>query len=161
VLGPTLLIAIGIGLAFPTLMAAATADAPEGDAGTIGGLASTSSQVGGSVGLAALATAASARAAAGGSSPAAALAAGYDLVFLMAAGIGLAIAVVSVLLPQTRAAARPEPTRLTATLGTEHEHGGTGNIPRPDLSHPTWSLRMQMMRCSQGLRNRTGSARRA
>ena len=66
VLGPTLLIAVGIGLTFPTLMAAATADAPEGDAGTIGGLASTSSQVGGSVGLAALATAASARAAAGG-----------------------------------------------------------------------------------------------
>jgi MFS family permease len=75
VLGPTLLIAIGIGLTFPTLMAAATADAPEGDAGTIGGLANTSSQVGGSVGLAALATAASARTAAGGSSPAAALAA--------------------------------------------------------------------------------------
>ena len=78
-LGPMLLIAVGIGLTFPALMAAATADAPEGDAGTIGGLASTYSQVGGSVGLAALATAASARAAAGGSSPAAALAAGYDL----------------------------------------------------------------------------------
>lgn len=102
VLGPTLLIAVGIGLTFPTLMAAATADVPQGDAGTIGGLANTTLQVGGSVGLAALATAASARAAteAGGSSPAAALAAGYDLVFLMAAGLGLAIAVVSLLLPQ-------------------------------------------------------------
>jgi hypothetical protein len=33
-LGPTLLIAVGIGLVFPTLMAAATADVPEGDAGT-------------------------------------------------------------------------------------------------------------------------------
>jgi hypothetical protein len=101
VLGPTLLIAVGIGLTFPTLMAAATADVPEGDAGIIGGLASTASQVGASVGLAVLATAASARAAmeAGGSSPAATLAAGYDLVFLAAAGLGLAIAVVSVLLP--------------------------------------------------------------
>jgi hypothetical protein len=100
VLGPTLLIAVGIGLTFPTLMAAATADVPEGDAGIIGGLANTASQVGGSVGLAVLATAASARGAmeAGGSSPAAALAAGYDLVFLVAAGLGLAIAVVSVLL---------------------------------------------------------------
>lgn len=126
VLGPTLLIAVGIGLTFPTLMAAATADAPEGDAGTIGGLASTSSQVGGSVGLAALATAASARAAAGGSSPATALAAGYDLVFLMAAGISLAIAVVSVLLPQARAAARPEPTAPTTTLGTAARESGTG-----------------------------------
>jgi EmrB/QacA subfamily drug resistance transporter len=104
VLGPTLLIAVGIGLSFPTLMAAATADVAEGDAGIIGGLANTASQVGGSVGLAVLATAASARAAmaAGGSSPAAALAAGYDLVFLVAAGLGLAIAVISVLLPRQR-----------------------------------------------------------
>jgi EmrB/QacA subfamily drug resistance transporter len=104
VLGPTLLIAVGIGLTFPTLMAAATADVPEGDAGIIGGLASTASQVGGSVGLAVLATAASARAGmeAGGPSPAATLAAGYDLVFLMAAGLGLAIAVLSVLLPRHR-----------------------------------------------------------
>jgi EmrB/QacA subfamily drug resistance transporter len=103
VLGPTLLIAVGIGLTFPTLMAAATADVPADDAGTIGGLANTASQVGGSVGLAVLATA-SARAAleAGGSPPAAALAAGYDLVFLMAAGLGLAIAVVSLLLPRHR-----------------------------------------------------------
>lgn len=104
VLGPTLLIAVGIGLTFPTLMAAATADVPEGDAGIIGGLANTANQLGGSVGLAVLATAASAKAtaAAGGSPPTAAVAAGYDLVFLMAAGLGLAIAVVSLLLPQHR-----------------------------------------------------------
>jgi EmrB/QacA subfamily drug resistance transporter len=102
VLGPTLLIAVGIGMTFPTLIATATADAPGGDAGIIGGLANTASQVGGAVGLAVLTTAASARAlmGAGGSSPAAALAAGYDRVFLMAAGLGLAIAVVSVLLPR-------------------------------------------------------------
>jgi EmrB/QacA subfamily drug resistance transporter len=102
VLGPTLLIAVGIGLTFPTLMAAATADAPEGDAGIIGGLANTASQVGGSIGLAVLATAAGARAAAetDADSPAA-LAAGYDLVFLIAAGLGLAIAAVSVLLPRS------------------------------------------------------------
>ncbi|MCA2219701.1 MFS transporter [Nonomuraea aurantiaca] len=106
VLGPTLLIAAGIGLTFPTLMAAATADVPEGDAGITGGLANTAVQVGGSIGLAVLATAASTRAAteAGVSPPADALAAGYDLVFLMAAGIGLAIAVVSVLLPRHRRA---------------------------------------------------------
>ncbi|MEV0237922.1 MFS transporter [Nonomuraea sp. NPDC050786] len=106
VLGPTLIIAVGIGLTFPTLMAAATADVPEGDAGTIGGLANTASQAGGSLGLAVLAPAAGARAAmeAGGSSPAAALAAGYDLVFLMAAGLGLAIALVSFLLPRHRRA---------------------------------------------------------
>jgi EmrB/QacA subfamily drug resistance transporter len=104
VLGPTLLIAVGIGLTFPTLMAATTADVPESDAGIIGGVAVTANQVGGSVGLAVLATAASARAAteAGGNSLAAALAAGYDRVFLIAAGLGLAIAVVSLLLPRHR-----------------------------------------------------------
>ncbi|MFI6597306.1 MFS transporter [Nonomuraea sp. NPDC050536] len=103
VLGPTLLIAVGIGLTFPTLMAAATAGAPEGDAGTVGGLANTASQVGGSLGLAVLAPAAGARAAmeAGGTSPAA-LAAGYDLVFLMAAGLALAIAALTLLLPRHR-----------------------------------------------------------
>lgn len=64
VLGPTLLIAVGIGLAFPTLMAAAIA---------------------------------------GGDSPAA----GYHLVFLLAAGLALVIAVVSALLPHTPAGYEP------------------------------------------------------
>jgi len=49
VLGPTLLIATGIGLTFPTLMAAATANVPDRDAGIIGGLANTATQVGGSI----------------------------------------------------------------------------------------------------------------
>jgi EmrB/QacA subfamily drug resistance transporter len=104
VLGPTLFVAVGIGLVFPTLMAATTADVSAGDAGIVGGLANTASQVGGSVGLAVLATVASARtqSESGRSSPAAALAAGYDRVFLMAAGLGLAIAVVSSLLPPPR-----------------------------------------------------------
>jgi EmrB/QacA subfamily drug resistance transporter len=100
VLGPTLLVAVGIGLAFPTLMAATTADVPAGDAGVIGGVAVTANQVGGSVGLAVLATAASAGAAGGSSPPD--LAAGYDRVFLMAAGLGLAIAVAGLLLPRHR-----------------------------------------------------------
>ncbi len=91
VLGPTLLVAGGIGLTFPTLMAATTAEAPEGDGGIVGGLAVTAGQVGGSVGLAVLSTAANAA----GNPPAA----GYDRVFLIAAGLGLAIAAVGVLLP--------------------------------------------------------------
>ena len=106
VLGPVLLIAVGIGLTFPTLMAAATADVAEGDAGIVGGLANTASQVGGSVGLAVFATAASTRAGTegGGTSSAAALLAGYDLVFLLAAGLGLTIAGVSVLLTRRQRA---------------------------------------------------------
>jgi EmrB/QacA subfamily drug resistance transporter len=102
-LGPTLLIAAGIGLVFPTLMAAATADVPPGEAGIIAGLANTASQVGGSVALAVYATVASARATAEGSghSPTA-LAAGYGQVFLLAVGVGLVIAAVSLLLPRHR-----------------------------------------------------------
>jgi EmrB/QacA subfamily drug resistance transporter len=100
ILGPTLLIATGIGLTFPTLMAATTADVPDRDAGTIGGLAQTAGQAGGSLGLAVLATAAT-RTAAGGSSPVA-LATGYDRVFLIAAGLALAIAAASLLLPRHR-----------------------------------------------------------
>ncbi|MEU1725625.1 MFS transporter [Nonomuraea sp. NPDC005692] len=97
VLGPTLLVAAGIGLTFPTLMAAATAEAPEGAAGVVGGLANTTSQVGSSIGLAVLATAAGAGGAAG--SPEA-LADGYGLVFLIAAGLGLALAAGGFLLPR-------------------------------------------------------------
>jgi hypothetical protein len=101
-LGPTLLVAVGIGLTFPVLMAAATSGVPAGDAGVAGGLASTTSQAGGAIGLAVLATAASVatRTHAGGHTQAAAAAVGYDLVFLIAAGLGLAIAAISVLLPR-------------------------------------------------------------
>ncbi|GAA0267615.1 MFS transporter [Actinomadura nitritigenes] len=98
ILGPTLLIAVGIGLTFPTLMAATTAGVPEADAGTIGGLAQTASQVGGSVGLAVLTTAAGT----------ATRAAGYERVFLIAAGFALALALTSLLLPRRRDALVPE-----------------------------------------------------
>ncbi|MEU1359955.1 MFS transporter [Micromonospora zamorensis] len=101
VLGPTLLVAIGIGLVFPTLMASATADVEPRDAGIVGGLANTASQVGGAVALAVFAPAAAARATShsSDSSSPEALASGYELVFGLAVGVALAIALVSVLLP--------------------------------------------------------------
>lgn len=97
-LGPTLLIAIGIGFTFPTLMAAATAHASDADSGIAGGLATTAQQVGGAIGLAVLATAANARTASEGDpgSPVA-VGAGYQLVFMIAAGLGVAIAALSML----------------------------------------------------------------
>jgi EmrB/QacA subfamily drug resistance transporter len=115
VLGPTLLVAIGIGLIFPTLLASATADVPPGDAGVVGGLANTASQVGGSVALAVYATVAAARAAAhhGASSSPEALASGYKLVFGLAVGVALAIALVSLLLPRRQPAATPTAAELT------------------------------------------------
>ncbi|MCX4095021.1 MFS transporter [Nocardia sp. alder85J] len=98
VFGPTLLVAVGLGLTFPTLMAVATADAPAEDAGIAGGLANTSSQIGGAVALAVLVTVAGSESA--GSGAPAALAAGYDLVFLVAAGIGVVLAAAGLFLPQ-------------------------------------------------------------
>lgn len=102
VLGPTLLISAGIGLTFPTFMAASTADAPEGDAGIVGGLAGTGNQVGGAFFLAVLATAAGATTdrADEGTSEVDALAAGYEVVFLMAAGLAVAIGLLSLLVPR-------------------------------------------------------------
>jgi EmrB/QacA subfamily drug resistance transporter len=97
VLGPTLLVALGIGLVFPTLMATATADVPPGDAGIVGGLANTAGQVGGSIALAVYATVAAAHHGASGAPEAPA--SGYELVFGLAAGVALAIAAVSLLLP--------------------------------------------------------------
>jgi len=91
VLGPTLLVAVGIGLVFPTLMASATADVEPNDAGVAGGLANAAVQVGGSIALGVYATAAAA------SSSPGAPASGYGLVFGLAAGVALAIAAVSLL----------------------------------------------------------------
>ncbi|MEU8761313.1 MFS transporter [Streptomyces sp. NPDC048659] len=112
VLGPTLLVSAGIGLTFPALMAASTAGAPEEYAGTVGGLATTAHQVGGSVGLAVLATAAGARAAdaAPGTPAAAAVAAGYQLVFLLAAGLAVAVALISLLVPGRPVRRKPAET---------------------------------------------------
>lgn len=64
-------------------------------------MANTATQVGGSIALAAYATTAAARAAANHSTsaPPEALASGYELVFGLAAGVALAIAAVSLLLP--------------------------------------------------------------
>lgn len=101
ILGPTLLVAVGIGLTFPTLMATTTADVPADDAGIAGGIAGTANQVGGSIGLAVLATVAAAVTTHHvGASPAASLASGYDAVFLVAAGFAAAIAATSILLPR-------------------------------------------------------------
>ncbi|WP_433065962.1 MFS transporter [Dactylosporangium sp. CS-033363] len=83
VLGPTVLVAAGIGVLFPALMAAATAGVPAGEAGTAGGVASTANQAGAMLGLAVLATLD-----------------GFGAVFAAAAGIGVALAGLSILLPR-------------------------------------------------------------
>jgi EmrB/QacA subfamily drug resistance transporter len=112
VLGPTVIIAVGIGLAFTPTTSAVTARVTKSDAGIVSGMANAARQVGGSVGLAALATAASARtqsALAGHrEGQVFALAAGYDRVFYIAVGVAVAAGLISLVLPLTRKPAAGE-----------------------------------------------------
>jgi sugar phosphate permease len=94
-----ILIGLGAGLGFPSLMTLAMSGATASDSGLASGLVNTSVQVGGAVGLAVLATFATERTdglIADGESAASALNSGYHLAYLIGAGlvlVGIAIAV--------------------------------------------------------------------
>src|SRR5215210_3374960 len=102
VLPVMLLLGLGAGLAFPALMTLAMSGATPSDAGLASGLVNTTMQVGGAVGLAVLATAATERTdavRADGETVDAALNAGYHLAYvigvvLIAAAVVVALAVV-------------------------------------------------------------------
>jgi EmrB/QacA subfamily drug resistance transporter len=91
-LPPFLLIGIGIGTSFPSIMTLAMSGATPQDAGLASGLVNTSMQVGGAVGLAVLATLSTERTEnleAAGHSTAVALTSGYHLAYLVGAGLGV------------------------------------------------------------------------
>jgi MFS family permease len=97
ILPPMVLLGLGAGLGFPSLMTLAMSGATPSDAGLASGLVNTAAQVGGALGLAVLATLASDRTAAqlaSGEPAAAALNSGYHLAYLVGAG---AVAVATVL----------------------------------------------------------------
>ncbi len=99
VLPSMILIGVGAGVSFPALMTLGMSGATPEDSGLASGLINTTMQVGGALGLAVLATLASTRtddALAGGSSSASALTDGYQLAFVVAAGLVLAALVVAV-----------------------------------------------------------------
>jgi sugar phosphate permease len=104
-----LLLGTGAGLSFPALMTMAMSGATASDSGLASGLVNTTQQVGGALGLAVLATLATTRSDSlleGGESTASALTEGYQLAFLIGAGLvaaGIALAV-TVLRPETVAA---------------------------------------------------------
>jgi EmrB/QacA subfamily drug resistance transporter len=98
-LPPMVLIGLGAGLGFPSLMTLAMSGATPSDSGLASGLVNTSVQVGGAIGLAVLATLATERTAArlaDGESAAEALNAGYHLAYLIGAGLVLVGIVVAV-----------------------------------------------------------------
>jgi MFS family permease len=101
VLPVMVLLGIGAGLSFPSLATLAMSGATRSDSGLASGLVNTSLQVGGAVGLAVLATLSTTRTdtlLASGDSNAVALTGGYQLAFVVAAGlvvaaVGLALTV--------------------------------------------------------------------
>ncbi len=100
VLPAMVLLGLGIGGSFPALMTLAMSGATREDAGLASGLVNTAAQVGGALGLAVLATLSATRTKhllASGHSTASALTGGYQLAFLIAAGLMLLAIVVAAL----------------------------------------------------------------
>jgi MFS family permease len=117
ILPVTILLGIGTGLSTPAIMMLAMSGATPEDAGIASGLVNTTTQVGGAIGLAVLATLASGRTedlASAGASQAAALNGGFHLAYLVAAGLLVVAAIVSVTVLH----------RQPAAAGSEaHAHG--------------------------------------
>jgi len=108
VLPPLVLMGIGIGVSFPSLMSIAMSGATREDAGLASGLVNTTAQVGGALGLAVLATLSTTRTndlIAQGQSTASALTSGYHLAFLIGAILIAAAFVVGITVLQPAAAA--------------------------------------------------------
>jgi EmrB/QacA subfamily drug resistance transporter len=109
-LPPFLLIAVGVGTAFPAIMTLAMSGATPQDAGLASGFVNTSMQVGGAIGLAVLATLSTERTKSlldeGVSNPSA-LTSGYHLAYLI--GAGLAAIAVAIAVFVLRPAPMPQP----------------------------------------------------
>jgi EmrB/QacA subfamily drug resistance transporter len=108
------LLGVGAGLCFPSLMTLAMSGATESDSGLASGLVNTTLQVGGALGLAVIATLSTSRTdslLAGGDSAASALTGGFHLAFLVGAGLVVAAigVAVSVLQPTPALEEGPAP----------------------------------------------------
>jgi predicted MFS family arabinose efflux permease len=108
-----IIMALGIGVSFPSLMSLAMSGATPEDAGLASGLVNTSAQVGGALGLAVLATVSATRTShleSAGKSTLSALTGGYHLAFLIGAGLCLAAlaVVLTVMQPERKAAEQRE-----------------------------------------------------
>ena len=118
VLPPMIILGLGIGVSFPSLMSLAMSGATREDAGLASGLVNTTAQVGGALGLAVLATLSASRSKdliAAGESTASALVGGYHLAFLVGAIFAAVAATLGgLLLPSTApgGAHAEEPRRL-------------------------------------------------
>jgi EmrB/QacA subfamily drug resistance transporter len=112
-LPPFLLIGVGVGTSFPAIMTLAMSGATPEDAGLASGLVNTSMQVGGSIGLAVLATLSSERTSsllADGEGQLQALNSGYHVAYLIGAGLAAtAVAIAVFVLRSPRPGEMPVP----------------------------------------------------
>ncbi|MFI8915717.1 MFS transporter [Streptomyces sp. NPDC053513] len=120
VLGPSLVTSVGAGLVLAPVTAAATTGVAPREAGTASGLMNSSRQLGGSIGLAALATAAAHHT--GTATDPAALSAGYALGLTIAAAVFVLAAVVAIVVLPRRRAVTPVPR---STAPAENQLEGT------------------------------------
>jgi MFS family permease len=147
-LPPMILIGLGAGLGFPSLMTLAMSGATERDSGLASGLVNTSVQVGGAIGLAILATFATERTdalLADGEPAAEALNSGYHLAYLIGAGLvvaAIAIAVGTLGEEAPEAAAEPvpstigEPAVAVAVAGAAERPALTVNYLPASIANP-------------------------
>ena len=122
-LPPFLLIGVGVGTSFPAIMTLAMSGATPEDAGLASGLVNTSMQVGGSIGLAVLATLSTERTnslLADGEGQLQALNSGYHVAYLIGAGLAAIAVAIAVFVLR-----RPAPAAMPAH-GAEPESSGEG-----------------------------------
>jgi EmrB/QacA subfamily drug resistance transporter len=121
VLGPSVVAAVGLGLAFVPVTIAAMSGTSSREAGLASGLINTAQQVGGALGLAILATVANSRTQslfhAGVHNPAVALTKGFDRAFLL----GAAFALVGALLAAVMISSRDSRQHVEAAKAAEPE----------------------------------------
>jgi EmrB/QacA subfamily drug resistance transporter len=116
-----LLIGVGAGLSFPSVMTLAMSGATARDSGLASGLVNTSLQVGGALGLAVLATLSTTRTnhlLAAGDSHAVALTGGYHLAFIVAASIAVAAIAIAALVLQPAHVVQAETAHESVTDAT-------------------------------------------
>ncbi|NKR65219.1 MFS transporter [Rhodococcus hoagii] len=119
-LGPMIVLGIGLGISFVRLTDAAVTGVRSEDGGLASGLVNTSRQIGGAVGLAVLGTFAAARTAASGAdhNPLVALTEGYRTAFLVSAALVAAAAMLAPVLARARITPGDPRRRWRATRST-------------------------------------------